>query len=592
MPDQSDALLLREFIDRRSQTAFTELVSRHSDWVYSAALRMVRDPHTAEDVAQAVFLVLADKAAKLAGIPLHRWLFKVTRYAAANAIRARSRRDKHERRAAMSSSEIYQPDPDQMWREISPVLDDSLSRLRTQDRDALLLRFYQQKSVAEVGAALGVSEGAAKIRIVRAIEKLRGHLRRRGITVPAEALSAAMLTHATHAAPAIVASGSVSISASGNAMAISKGVSTMMLTAKIKIAALLIVIGAIPVGTGALLLADRSASAPPPVAAPVVSVPADTDQNVGIDPRVAPFVKSDTDILLTIDITKIDLDALAADMRTELTKSQLDAASTGRINAMIQMGLAMGRQWIGGFKQAGGASLYLVSQMNDLIAGNAAQGSSMSLVGTLVFPTDSPAAAGTLAKYLTRPGCSPPRVIDNTVVFDSSTPALPQFALLSDSRPALAKAIAAGGNAPLRAAINPRKLGELMTKLMGSGNIPMKFSADDWRGMEYASINVVLPPAQSPCLLVIDHYPDHASAQTAITRGKARIDQYMKSAADSKSPLTAKMLQFVGTEKFSVNDCDVEATLDLHAYWDLIFAAINSAPARGTPQSQQPINGM
>ncbi|HXR10019.1 MAG TPA: sigma-70 family RNA polymerase sigma factor, partial [Candidatus Acidoferrales bacterium] len=198
--DQSDSSLLQEFAAHRSQEAFTELVARHSDWVYSAAERMVRDPHLAEDVAQAVFLVLAGKAAKLSDVPLHRWLFKVTRYASANAIRARIRRDKYERLAAMSSSEILQGDPDEAWREIAPILDDSISRLRSRDRDALLLRFYQQKKLAEVAAALGVSEGAAKIRIARAIEKLRAVLRRRGIAVPTDALGAALLAHTTHAA--------------------------------------------------------------------------------------------------------------------------------------------------------------------------------------------------------------------------------------------------------------------------------------------------------------------------------------------------------------------------------------------------------
>src|SRR6204780_5031406 len=99
--EQSDSSLLQEFAAHRSQDAFTELVSRHSDWVYSAAVRMVRDPHLAEDVAQAVFLVLADKAGKLSAVPLHRWLFKVTRYASANAIRARTRGDRQERRAPL-----------------------------------------------------------------------------------------------------------------------------------------------------------------------------------------------------------------------------------------------------------------------------------------------------------------------------------------------------------------------------------------------------------------------------------------------------------------------------------------------------------
>ncbi len=118
--DQPDSSLLQEFAARRSQDAFRELVSRHSDWVYSAAVRMVRDRHLAEDVAQAVFLIMAEKAGKLAAVPLHRWLFKVTRYASANAIRARSRREKYERRAAMFTSEIHEADPEKMWRKSRP----------------------------------------------------------------------------------------------------------------------------------------------------------------------------------------------------------------------------------------------------------------------------------------------------------------------------------------------------------------------------------------------------------------------------------------------------------------------------------------
>ena len=204
-----------------------------------------------------------------------------------------------------------------------------MSHLRARDRDALLLRFYQQKSLAEVGAALGVSEGAAKIRIVRAIEKLRAHLRRRGITVPTEALSAGLLAHATHAAPANVAVGCVPASASSNAAVISKGVSTMMITAKIKIAALLIVIGAIPVGTGAFLLADRPVPATQPAAAAIAAAPTVPDESPVLDPRIAPFVTNSIDIIIAIDLTKLDLDALAADMRTELGQMQMDCALGG-----------------------------------------------------------------------------------------------------------------------------------------------------------------------------------------------------------------------------------------------------------------------
>ncbi len=198
--EQSDASLLQAFATYRSQDAFSTLVSRHCDWVYWAAVRMVHDPHLAEDVVQAVFLILADKAGHIGRAPLHRWLFKVTRYASSNAIRSRTRREKHERRAAMQKSETYQPQTDQTWQEISPVLDDSIGRLNSKDRDAVLLHFYQQKEMPEVAAALGVSEGAAKVRIVRTMEKLRRILRRKSVLSTAD-LSAVLAAHITRPAP-------------------------------------------------------------------------------------------------------------------------------------------------------------------------------------------------------------------------------------------------------------------------------------------------------------------------------------------------------------------------------------------------------
>ena len=595
MTDQSDSSLLREFADHRSQAAFTDLVARHSDWVYSAAVRMVRDPHTAEDVTQAVFLVLADKAGKLGAVPLHRWLFKVTRYAAANAIRARARRDKHERLAAMASSETYQPDPDQMWREISPVLDDSMSRLRSRDRDALLLRFYQQKSMAEVGAALGVSEGAAKIRIVRAIEKLRVHLRGRGITVPTEALSAGLLAHATHAAPANVAMLCVPASASTNAIAISKGVSTMLISAKIKIAVLLIVIGAIPVGTGAVFMAfsgNRAASAPQQAAASAVDTTAVPYETPVLDPRIAPFVTNSTDMIIAVDFTKIDLDALSADMRTELGQMQMDAPSTGRLNAMIQMGVGAGRQWINGFKAAGGTSLFVLSRSDELTVSYVGATPTLKLTGAIVYPTDSPDAAQSLAHYMTRAGSTPPKVIGNAVVDEDTSPGLPNFGLSLDPRPALAAGLAAGGDLPVRAAINPRKLGDIMPKLMSSGGVNMKLAGDEWDGVEYASINLVLPPAQSPGFLIISHHKDPASAETALDKAGQRMAGYMKSASDTNSPLAASMRKFLGSEKFGVKGNDIVATMDIHAYWDLLFTAIRIGTQPPASQPPESTNGM
>ncbi len=154
MAEQTDSSLVQQYAQARSQEAFAELVSRHSDWVYSAALRQVRDKHLAEDVTQAVFLLMADKAAKLSHVSLHGWLFKVTRYASANAVRARSRRDKYERRAAIMIEQSTPTDSDSLWNDVAPALDEAIDRLRSIDRDALLLRCYQRKSMAEVGAAL------------------------------------------------------------------------------------------------------------------------------------------------------------------------------------------------------------------------------------------------------------------------------------------------------------------------------------------------------------------------------------------------------------------------------------------------------
>ncbi|MGA2442749.1 MAG: sigma-70 family RNA polymerase sigma factor [Tepidisphaeraceae bacterium] len=588
--DQSDSSLLQEFATHRSQDAFTELVSRHSDWVYSAAARMVRDPDLAEDVAQAVFLVLAGKAAKLSAVPLHRWLFKVTRYASANAIRARARRDKYERLAAMSTRETLPPDPDETWQEIAPILDDSMSRLRSRDRDALLLRFYQQKKLAEIAAALGVSEGAAKIRIVRAIEKLRALLRRRGFAVPSDALGAALLAHTTHAAPATVAAGCLPASASIKATAMSKGVSTMLISTKLKIAAALILIGGIPIGAGVYFLApsaDRSVAAPQQAVAP--AAPAVQEPTFGFDPRVAPFVTDRTDLIIAVDVTTIDLDALATDVRTELGQTQMDAPSTARINGLIQTGLGAGKKWINGFEQAGGTSMFLLSRSDELTVSTSPGGSTMKLTATVVYPAQSPEAARTLAKFLTSQGSRGLRVIGSAVVDKPSEPALPRLETLPDPRPALVAGLSAASNSPVRAAVNPLKLKEIIPKLLSSGSVSTNIAGNEWDGVEYASVSLVLPPAESPAFVITSHRKDAASVEAAKTSAEQRIAHaFVKSPPNASTPLAKSMIKFLATEKFAVNGSDLVGTMDLHAYYDLLFAAVNMATQPPASQPQRP----
>ena len=193
---------LRHYVRTGSGEAFARVVAAHVDMVYSTSRRVVGDPATAEDVTQAVFLILARKAADLPdGTVLAAWLHKAARYTALNALKAAARRRGYERRAAEMNSEVQPPAGGATWHRLAPHLDEGLARLRDKDRAAVVLRFFQQRSLAEVGAALGVSEAAAQMRVARALEKLRQFFAGRGIAVPAAAIGGVAAVNAVHAAP-------------------------------------------------------------------------------------------------------------------------------------------------------------------------------------------------------------------------------------------------------------------------------------------------------------------------------------------------------------------------------------------------------
>ena len=197
-----DQQLLRQYAVDGSEAAFGELVARHVNLVYSAALRRAGgDIHLAQDVAQLVFADLARKARSLPkGVVLAGWLHRATSYACAQMLRTERRRQAREQEAVAMNALESEPAPD--WEQIRPLLDDILDRLDHADRDALLLRFFEQRSLAEVGHALGSNEDAARKRVTRALEKLRNHLVRRGVTTPAAALSTLISVHAVQTAPA------------------------------------------------------------------------------------------------------------------------------------------------------------------------------------------------------------------------------------------------------------------------------------------------------------------------------------------------------------------------------------------------------
>jgi RNA polymerase sigma factor (sigma-70 family) len=200
----SDPELLRCYAEDQSEAAFAELVRRHLDLVYFAALRQVGgDAHTAADVTQSVFTDLARKAAPLWRRPvLASWLYTSTRFAAAKARRAAERRRHYEQEAETMNVLLRDGDAPADWERVRPWIDDAVHGLNEREREALLLRFFEGRGFGDVGRTLNVSEDAARMRVERALEKLRTLLARRGVTSSATALTAALAHQAALAAPA------------------------------------------------------------------------------------------------------------------------------------------------------------------------------------------------------------------------------------------------------------------------------------------------------------------------------------------------------------------------------------------------------
>ena len=199
MNPRPDSQLLLDFAERRSDAAFAELVRRHLNLVHAAALRITRDPDLAKDVSQAVFIALANQAGKLAGhAVLAGWLHRTTRNIAAQSIRTETRRRARERMADLMPA-TSNPDPG--WQHIAPQLDAALSDLAAADRDAILLRYFENKSAREMADLLGIAPEAAQKRVTRAVERLREKLDRRGIPTAAGSLAAAIAAYAAPAAP-------------------------------------------------------------------------------------------------------------------------------------------------------------------------------------------------------------------------------------------------------------------------------------------------------------------------------------------------------------------------------------------------------
>lgn len=216
-----DMALVREYAASQSERAFEQLVARHLNMVYSAALRRVGETGMAEEITQAVFIILARKAKSLGPRTiLSGWLYRTTRYAAADAVKMQRRRQLREHEAYMQSL-LNEPQADDAWQRIAPLLEGAMDSLNAGDRDAVALRFFDGKSLNEVGAALGLSEDGARMRINRALEKLRKIFARRGVTLTTAIIASAVSASSVQAAPAGLTATMAASAAKGSAVAAS-----------------------------------------------------------------------------------------------------------------------------------------------------------------------------------------------------------------------------------------------------------------------------------------------------------------------------------------------------------------------------------
>jgi RNA polymerase sigma factor (sigma-70 family) len=237
-----DMELVRQYAAHQSESAFAALVSRHANLVYSTALRQVRDPQMAEEISQAVFIILARKADTLTSETiLPGWLYRTACYTANSARKLEYRRQQREQEAYMQST-LQEAHTDAAWKQMSPLLEEAMLRLGQTDRDALVLRFFEGRNLHEVGTALGASEAAAKKRVNRAVEKLRAFFTRRGIVLSAAVLTAAISANSVQAAPVALAKTITAaamtkgVAASGSTLTLIKGALKIMAWTKMKTA--------------------------------------------------------------------------------------------------------------------------------------------------------------------------------------------------------------------------------------------------------------------------------------------------------------------------------------------------------------------
>jgi len=272
--------LLREYVEHGSDAAFAALVERYINLVYSTCLRELRDASLAEDVTQVVFLILAQKAKQLReGTILTGWLYRTARFACNNARQQEARRQKYEQHVVAEMMEelphTFAPSADAVWQGIDPLLHEALDCLNTAERHAVLLRYFDGRTLRETGVALNISEEAARKRVDRAIDKMRRHFAGQGVAVSGLVLATLLAGNAAQAAPAsclaatlqttsaVALQASTAYTIAANVQALWQGTTQAMLVQKAVVTAIAIATAGVA-GVGATWLFQASVISPVP----------------------------------------------------------------------------------------------------------------------------------------------------------------------------------------------------------------------------------------------------------------------------------------------------------------------------------------
>jgi uncharacterized protein (TIGR03435 family) len=255
MTELDDHELLADYTRTGSEAAFAVLIARYVNLVHSAAWRFTGNPHHAEEITQAVFIILARKAGGLRrGTVLSGWLYQTARLTAANFVKGEIRRQRREQEAYMQSI-LTEPEP-AAWKQIAPLLDEAMGWLGETDRNAIVLRFFENKTARQVAAALKLNEPAAHKRVDRALEKLHRYFARRGVSSTTAIIAGAISAHSVQAAPVALAKAVTAVAiakgaaASGSTLTLIKGALKIMAWTKAKMA--------IVAGVGVLLAAGTT----------------------------------------------------------------------------------------------------------------------------------------------------------------------------------------------------------------------------------------------------------------------------------------------------------------------------------------------